>query len=126
MKTSRAIFALLAGAIALGLGACQQDLKMANGGGLPSRDLRDCAVSGGTIEARGKLGTPVCVHPYADAGKSCSGKKDCLGRCIVTGERAALPRPGQPVAGHCEPDNKLFGCFAEVEGGKAKAAVCVD
>ncbi len=125
MKSSRVLFALLAAALALGLGGCQQDLKMGDSGGIPSRDMRDCAVSGGTVEVRGKLHTPVCVHPYADAGKSCTGKKDCQGRCIATGDRAALPRLGQSADGHCQPDNKLFGCYAEVDGGKAKAAVCV-
>jgi hypothetical protein len=126
MKSRRVIFVLLGAAITLGLSACQQDLKMGDDGGLPSRDMRDCAVSGGTVEVRGKLHTPVCVHPYADAGKSCSRKNDCQGKCIATGERGELPKLGQIVAGHCQPNNKLFGCYAEVEGGKAKAAICVD
>jgi hypothetical protein len=126
MNSSRAMVALLGGAIALALSACQQDLKMGDNGGLPSRDMRDCAVSGGTVEARGKLHIPVCVHPYSDAGKSCTGKQDCQGRCIATGEKVELPKLGQSAAGHCQPDNKLYGCYAEIEGGKAKSAVCVD
>ncbi len=120
---SRALGLLLA---TLALAGCQQDLKMSNNGGVPSLDLRACAVSGGTVEARGKLRAPICVHPYSDAGKSCAGKKDCQGRCLANEGPGGLPKLGEATAGHCQPDDRLFGCHAEVEGGKAKSAVCVD
>lgn len=123
---ARGSLAFLGLTLAVALAGCQQDLKFSNNGGVPSRDVRSCAVAGGTIEARGKLRTPVCVLPYSDGGRSCTGKKDCKGRCIATSGADGLPKLGEAVAGHCQPDNKLFGCYAEVEGGKAKAAICVD
>jgi hypothetical protein len=67
------------------------------------------------------------VIPYADAGKSCTDKADCLGRCIVrTGEDATAPL-SSAVAGKCEVENPTFGCFAEVREGKIVTPfVCVD
>ena len=126
MTSSRTAFALLAAALGLEVSGCQQDLKMSNNGGVPSLDLRACATAGGTIQSRGKASQPTCVLPYTDAGKSCSGKKDCQGRCLANEGPGGLPKLGEATAGHCQPDNKLFGCYAEVEGGKAKAAICVD
>ena len=127
MKSSLASLVLLAAATALFLGGCQSDLKMsATPGTVPSRDLQMCASSGGRIESRGKAGIPTCVHPYSDAGKTCSGKSDCKGRCLANEGPGGLPTLGSATGGHCQADNKLFGCYAEVEGGKAKAAICVD
>ncbi len=121
------ILALLGLTVAFMLGACQQDLRMGDTPGtVPSRDLQRCAASGGTIQSRGKLRTPVCVHPYSDAGKSCSGKSDCAGRCLANEGPGGLPKLGEATGGHCQADNKLFGCYAEVEGGKARPAICVD
>ena len=99
MIANRAIFDLLGAALALALSGCQQDLKMANNGGIPSRDLRNCAVSGGTIQSRGKAQIPTCVYPYSDAGKSCSGKKDCQGRCLANEGPGGLPKLGDATGG---------------------------
>lgn len=113
--------------LTLALCGCQSDLKMnAVRGTVPSRDLQMCASQGGRIESRGKLQRPVCVHPYSDAGKVCSGKADCKGRCLANEGPGGLPKLGDATGGHCQPDDRLFGCYAEVEGGKAKAAICVD
>ena len=124
------ITAICLGATLLGLTfaltACQQDLRMSNNGAVPSLDLRACATAGGTIQSRGKLGRPMCVLPYSDAGKSCSGKKDCQGRCLANEGPGGLPKLGEATAAHCQPDNRLYGCYVEVESGKARPAVCVD
>ena len=127
MKMTHAGFALVSMVCALVLGGCQPDLKMSEvRGTVPSRDLQMCASQGGRIESRGKLGRPVCVHPYSDAGKACSGKADCKGRCLANEGPGGLPKLGEATGGHCQADDRLFGCYAEVEGGKAKAAICVD
>lgn len=128
IKASRSTpLALLGLACALALGGCQSDLKMSEvRGTVPSRDLQMCASQGGRIESRGKLGRPVCVHPYSDAGKACSGKSDCKGRCLANEGPGGLPKLGDATGGHCQADDRLFGCYAEVEGGKAKSAICVD
>lgn len=116
--------ALLAAVLALSLSGCQQDLSMTQMG--PSRELQSCASSGGMIQARGRLGTPMCVHPYSDAGKSCSDKSDCQGRCLADPGADGLPKLGEAATGRCQADDKLFGCYAELRDGKARAAICVD
>jgi len=121
---SRTILALLGVAFAVVISACSPDVSMTNRG--PSRELQACAKGGGTLQARGKLRTPVCVHPYSDAGRNCSGKADCKGRCIAEPGENGLPQAGTAVIGHCQADDRLFGCYAEVEGGKAKGGICVD
>ncbi len=118
-------FALMGLVVALGLGGCSPDVSMTNRG--PSRELQSCANAGGTLQARGKLRTPVCVHPYSDGGRRCTGKADCKGRCIAEPRsEGGLPEAGTAVLGRCQADDKLFGCYAEVEGGKAKGGICVD
>lgn len=119
------LYFLLSGALALGLGGCAPKVEMATRG-RPSTTLLQCAQSGGTLQARGKLQQMVCVHAYSDAGKSCSAKSDCQGRCISNKADGSLPELGEAVPGRCQADNRLFGCYAEVDGGKAKAAICVD
>jgi len=116
---------LLLIAPALLLHGCAPDLNMQGTG--PTRQVSACAQSGGFLDARGRRQTVLCVHPYSDAGKACSSRADCQGRCIA--DRPAeggLPAMGAPVAGHCQADDKLFGCFAEVENGKARASLCID
>jgi hypothetical protein len=117
--------ALLGAALVLILSGCAPKVEMATRG-TPSRTLLRCADSGGTLQARGRAQQMICVHQYSDAGKSCSSRSDCQGRCIAEPSENGLPKLGVPATGRCEPDNKLFGCYAEVDGGKAKAAICVD
>jgi hypothetical protein len=78
------------------------------------------------------FGTPSCVIPYSDVGKHCSGKADCQGLCIneegsdaawVAGE---YPKPGDVLSGTCQANDALFGCYAEIEGGTVREAICVD
>ena len=117
--------ALLGAVLAFALAGCAPKVEMAQRG-TPSKTLLSCAGSGGTLQARGRAQQMICVHPYADAGKRCSAKKDCQGRCIADGSTGALPKLGQPATGRCQADDRLFGCYAEVDGGKAKATICVD
>lgn len=121
--TRRFVLACLVPALLLG-GCGGQDVVMSSMG--PSKTMQICADSGGTLEARGKGQRPMCVHRFGDAGKSCASSRDCHGRCLADRVDGELPKPGAPAAGHCQPDDRLFGCHAEVDGGKAKAAICID
>ena len=94
--------------------------------GTPSPELTACAREGGTLQSRGRRGTVMCVHPYGDAGKSCASNKDCQGRCLAARDDGAMPEAGATSPGRCQPDDKLFGCFAELEGGKVVKPMCID
>lgn len=118
----RSLLPLLPALMLAGCGG--QNVEMTTRG--PTKSLQICAAAGGSLQARGKAQRMMCVHPYADGGKSCSSKKDCRGRCLADAKDGELPRLGAPATGHCQPDDKLFGCHAEVDGGKSKGAVCID
>lgn len=95
---------------------------------LSRSEALQCRANGG-FQSRAPFGTPICEVPYADAGKTCTEKTDCLGRCLLqlTGTAATNPKPGTPVTGRCEASNATFGCFTTVEDGKTTdAGVCVD
>jgi putative hemolysin len=95
--------------------------------GVPSPELTSCARQGGSLQSRGRAGTVMCVVPYSDAGKSCSSSRECRGRCLADRlPDGALSSEGQPILGRCQPDDKLFGCFAELEGGKVVKSMCID
>ena len=81
-----------------------------------------CAARGGHIQPVGRMGLPTCVVPYADAGKACTDKAQCLGACILEGNLEATAN----VVGACQKTNVQFGCFAKVVNGKAQNAICVD
>ncbi|MBP9756638.1 MAG: hypothetical protein KBD40_16710, partial [Phenylobacterium sp.] len=49
-------------------------------------DVAACTAKGGTVRPVCRMQRPACVIAYADAGKSCSDKSDCLGRCLYQGE----------------------------------------
>ena len=87
-----------------------------------ARDI-DCSAAGGTLQPLGRLQRVQCVIPYADAGKTCSGKRDCSGQCLATGETEA----GVVATGTCQRDvSQNFGCRQRVEDGKAQGTICVD
>ncbi|OFX04334.1 MAG: hypothetical protein A3E78_14560 [Alphaproteobacteria bacterium RIFCSPHIGHO2_12_FULL_63_12] len=85
-------------------------------------DQEACAAAGGAVRQEGMLGMYRCVKPFADAGKACRSKSDCEGKCLATDDAA----PDAEVTGACQADDSPFGCYAEVEGGKVQAAICVD
>ncbi len=116
--------ALIGAAMALLLTGCQPDVSLTKAG--PSRELQSCANSGGRIEARGRMQVPMCVHPFSDAGKRCADKADCQGRCLADAGPDGLPKAGEAAQGRCQADDRLFGCHAEVRGGKARPALCID
>jgi putative hemolysin len=55
-------------------------------------DRAACTGSGGRVERRGRMGAELCVMPFADAGKACTDKADCQGKCVSTGsDRRPVP-----------------------------------
>jgi hypothetical protein len=88
-----------------------------------SPDPKVCAAKGGTVRPVCISRAPMCVIPYSDAGKRCTDKSQCKGRCLTdTG-----PRPGKKkVEGRCEANNDPCGCFQTVEKGRLGSALCVD
>ncbi|PEQ11553.1 hypothetical protein B2G71_16765 [Novosphingobium sp. PC22D] len=80
-----------------------------------------CEASGGTVERRGMVGAETCVHAYADGGKICTDSAQCEGKCVGSPGAA-----DQRAAGSCQKDDKLFGCYAEIVGGRPAYAICVD
>src|SRR4051812_40543678 len=65
-----ALFPLL-----LALTGCSDSMQLT--AGTPTPETVSCAHSGGQLMQRGRRGSLMCVHPFLDAGKSCSSKKDC-------------------------------------------------
>ncbi|WP_299307412.1 hypothetical protein [uncultured Croceicoccus sp.] len=84
-------------------------------------DPAACEASGGHVDRRGRGQFETCVHPYGDAGQSCTDNQQCDGKCV------AEPDAGMTgVVGECQADDALFGCYAEVVDGAAVRAICVD
>jgi hypothetical protein len=82
---------------------------------------KECEASGGTVERRGMGGMESCIHTYADGGEACTDSSQCEGKCV------GAPGPEtQQTAGSCQKDDKLFGCYSEILGGKPAYAICVD
>ncbi len=110
--------------LVLALSGCSSEVRLERG--TPTPEVLACARTGGSLEARGKRGLLMCVHPFGDAGKSCRSSSDCQGRCLATGGDNGLPKVGEAAAGQCQADDRLFGCFAELKDGKVKSSMCVD
>lgn len=86
-----------------------------------------CIAKGGIVERAGMAGFERCTLRHADAGKACTGKKDCQGRCLLD------PRHPQrtlganaPARGICEATDNHFGCQTLVEKGRNAGTICVD
>ena len=93
-----------------------------------SPDAQQCRARGGTVSRRGITQSPVCVVPYADAGRACSDDSDCLGRCLLPADDDWHRHPpGSRATGQCQAENNDYGCFAEVRNGRvAGAFICTD
>jgi hypothetical protein len=106
-----------------GLGSCADERPRTLG----SVELKQCLAKGG-FESRTPFGFPICQSRYADGGKACAGKADCLGQCLSDApENAVGFAVGTPVSGQCQAETAAFGCFARVEGGKlVDAYACVE
>lgn len=80
-----------------------------------------CPKPGQKPMKRGLIGSMICVTPYRDAGKACSSKSDCAGRCVAARmPKGVPPVVGAKVKGVCEAESPSFGCLAEVEKGRLK------
>jgi len=85
---------------------------------LSSTEAKVCRAQGG-YESHAPFGSPFCQFRYRDAGKRCSGKADCQGRCLFYLDGQSLePKVGDSVAGKCEAERSTFGCYGTVEAGK--------
>lgn len=85
-----------------------------------------CAARGAFLDHRGMFDTAMCVTPFPDAGKVCSDKADCAGRCILDRDAAVGKSVGSEATGRCQADDALFGCHADVVGGKMMRTICED
>ena len=92
-------------------GHCQADGKSE-----PIDAAAACKARGGDIRPVCRRHVPTCVVRYADAGKACTDKSDCQGRCLV----------GSEGTGQCEVDDDPCGCKIEMKGGKQAGGRCVD
>jgi hypothetical protein len=88
---------------------------------LSATDRAACTAAGGRVERRGRIDAELCIKPFADAGKACTDSAQCQGKCVASGN-AEMP----PTAGQCQADDRLFGCYAEIKGGKPAYTICVD
>ena len=83
-----------------------------------------CSARGGTMRPVGRMQSLQCVVRYSDAGKRCTSGEQCQGDCRVP---AGTEVPdGQPTVGACQSANVRFGCFANVENGRATSILCID
>lgn len=101
----------------------------------PQRQDRDlapaaraaCLAKGGVVQRAGLAGFERCTLRYADAGKACRGKKDCLGRCLLDAKHP--PRTLQANArlrSICEATDNSFGCQTLLENGRNAGTICID
>jgi hypothetical protein len=86
-------------------------------------DVPACTAAGGTVHGVCMFGMPACVLPYSDAGKVCTDKSECQGRCLQVGAGAT---PGTQAVGACEATNEPCGCTSPVEHGVATQGICED
>lgn len=76
------------------------------------------------MRQQGRAGAWACVTLYADAGKICDDRSDCLGRCEAV--RHDPPQTPGKETGICAATSSLFGCRAEVLNGQSGAWRCID
>ena len=95
---------------------------------LTPTQVADCLSKGGRVTMAGLSVNEMCEVPFADAGKTCRGSKDCLGACLL--EQPEWPgkeaRPGAKAVGKCQPTNSPYGCYTRVENGRVEVGICVD
>ena len=104
---------VLLSVLALGLTTCSGPRKH-----LKPAEAASCRANGG-YESSSAFGFPICQHRYSDAGKTCDGKANCLGRCLFEHSGSGpFPKAGDTASGKCQPTSYYPGCYAEVEGGK--------
>lgn len=89
-----------------------------------SPDVAACTAKGGTVRPVCRMQRPACVIAYSDAGKTCSDKSDCQGRCLYEGE--APTNSAATVTGQCQASSDPCGCFTTVVQGRMGPGLCVD
>jgi putative hemolysin len=94
-------------------------------GVMAAADRKVCLAGGGAVERRGRMGAENCVHRYADAGKVCTDKADCSGKCLAESMGGSGAGSGL-VKGICQADDSPFGCSQEVRKGQLRSGICVD
>jgi hypothetical protein len=116
--------ALACFAAALMLAACTANAPPPKASpAINSGDPVACGAAGGTIRPVCRLQRPMCVIPYADAGKACTDDSQCQGGCLYEG--AAVAANGT-TTGLCRKDNDPCGCIEHLKDGKRVSGVCVD
>jgi putative hemolysin len=85
-------------------------------------DAATCSARGGEMRPVCRRQLPMCILPYADAGKSCRDDADCEGRCIYRGD---APPGAANLTGKCQADNQPCGCTNFLSDGKSNI-ICVD
>ena len=85
-----------------------------------------CARRGGQLRPVGRMQTLQCVVRYSDAGKRCTDGDQCQGDCRLADMTSAAPPDGSPASGVCQANNDRFGCYTQVENGRAELTICVD
>ena len=87
-----------------------------------SADAAACAARGGEIQRVGRMQSERCVIRYPDAGKACTDKADCTGRCLGPPQNAS----SAAVSGVCETNDSGWVCNAIIEHGRVVSSICVD
>lgn len=83
----------------------------------------ECEKDGGVLKRVSRAQVEQCAVPYADAGKACSDKSDCIGACTAPYSDGGAQR----ASGTCQADSvALFGCYSIVEKGVAGPSICLD
>lgn len=85
-------------------------------------DKAACEKAGGDLRPVCRMGKPMCVVTFSDAGKQCSDSSECMGRCMAENGAEAM----KPAVGHCAADNQPCGCMQIVANGLAQPTLCVD
>ncbi len=85
-----------------------------------------CISAGGVLRAYGHEDRRkwFCERPYPDAGKSCAGKSDCAGQCMLPDDFRLLPGEMPPIVGECQA-RTVVGCIGIVDEGRP-ARICYD
>lgn len=93
------------------------------------KDKETCEQKGGTWKKMGSHPMEECNLPTTDAGKICSGSKECEGVCLadIKHEDFQKGMRGQKfkTQGKCSSWTKVVGCLGYVYQGWAQL-VCVD
>jgi len=83
-----------------------------------------CTKAGGEVQPVCRMGNPMCVVTFGDAGKACTDGAQCgSGRCYASSPVAAS---GKPATGQCAATNNPCGCNQRIEDGVALPTLCVD